>query len=93
MARLHQIVVAAAETTNLEELAAYLVEACRIVIASDNMPHRNFAVRFLCFQIAFAGDGDIEIKSYYKSILDFSQDNVDINEPEGEPSEPSRTSS
>lgn len=94
MARLHQLVVAAAETTNLEELGSILIEASQLARQQGQAPHTVPEVRFISFQIAFAGDGDMPHMTYYKSILDYCTDNEHNNTPKGEaPSEPTRQTS
>jgi hypothetical protein len=93
MARIHELAVLAADTTNLIDLSGYLVEATKLVIG-DMPPHTHPVVRLICHMIAFAGDGDLASPTYYKEILDYCVDNLETEKPEGElPREPDRKAS
>lgn len=85
MARLHELVVLTSESTNLLELSGFLMEAVQIVLDHPEKiaPHLHPCVRFICYQIAFAGDGDIKMHEYYKDILDYCVVNAEFEVPIG----------
>lgn len=94
MASRHALALAAGETSDLIELAHMLVGACEEVIAEEKQPFKDPAVRLMCFQIAFAGNGDLTLHPYYADAYEYcelmaSRDQVGIPFPEDKtPDEP-----
>jgi hypothetical protein len=94
MARIHQLTVMAGETTDLAVLAGLLAEAVTISREIEVAPYQNPMVRYICYKIAFSGDGDLPVHEYYRDILQFAMDNADFIDVQGkEPSEPTRQAS
>ena len=92
MATRHAIALAAGECNNLLELADMLIAACKEVIEENKPPYKDPAVRLICFQIAFAGNGDYHIHQYYEDVYNFcvatvmqDQQGVPIKEKPVEP--------
>lgn len=85
MARIHQLGIQSADNNNLLELAGYLAEAVTIVLEEGLSPHDHPIIRLISYQIAFAGDGDIELLEYYRQVLDYCKENADFEQPIGEP--------
>lgn len=94
MASRHALALAAGETSDLTELAHMLIGACEEVIAEEKQPFKDVAVRLICFQIAFAGNGDLTLYPYYADAYEYcemivSRDQVGIPFPEDKiPNEP-----
>lgn len=93
MAQRHALAIAAADTTDLLELADYLIHAVKEVNEEgDKPPFMDPAVRLLCFQIAFAGNGDIQFYQYYADVYEFCAATVAQDQlgfiPKDKPAEP-----
>lgn len=89
MARIHQLAVMSVENTNLMELASLLSEAVPLVIEANpnKQIHEHPAIRLICYNIAFAGDGDIPMHEYYRDVLEYCKDNAEFETEQGvEPS-------
>ena len=63
--------LAAVQTTDLIELSQMLVDSVKETIAEEKMPYRDPAVRLICHQIAFAGNGDVTFHTYYEDIVTY----------------------
>lgn len=94
MAQRHALALAAGETSDLIELSHMLIDACEEVISEEKYPFQDPAVRLICFQIAFAGNGDLTLHPYYADVYSFcevtiAQDQLGIPLPEDKkPNEP-----
>lgn len=76
MASRHAIALESQNTTDLALLAEMMVIAAREVQAEQKMPCNDVAVRLICFQIAFAGNGDIPFYQYYIDAYEFCEKTV-----------------
>lgn len=98
MAIRHMLALHAGDSSDLLELGEILTGAVKEVMEEGNCPpFKDPAVRLICFQIAFAGNGDIQFYPYYADIYNFcvaqvgrDQQGIPIkeklNEPKYEPS-------
>lgn len=84
MARIHQLAVMSIDNTNLLELASILIEA--VTILHDAVYPKPFhvhpAIRLICYNIAFAGDGDIPVHEYYRDVLEYCKANAEFDSPD-----------
>lgn len=72
MAIRHMLALHAGDTSDLIELAEILTGAVKEVMDEDKVsPYQDPAVRLICFQIAFAGNGDVPFYQYYADIHNF----------------------
>jgi len=94
MADRYRFAVAATQTPALLEHAKLLTGAVQEVVAEGGMPHMDPAVRLICFQIGFCGNGDLSAPGYYEEVYnycvakaqhaanaDFPQEIKDVNPP------------
>lgn len=85
MARIHQLAMMSVENTNLSELANILLEAVQAVIDANpnKLIHEHPAIRLICYNIAFAGDGDIPVHEYYRDVMEYCKDNAEFETEQG----------
>jgi hypothetical protein len=69
MALRHALALAAGETSNLIDLADILKQAVEDCIAAGEKPFKDAACRVICYQIAFAGNGDITFHPYWSAAF------------------------
>jgi hypothetical protein len=86
--------MAATQENNLLGLAKLLSGAVNECLTEGQMPHMDPAVRLICFQIAFAGNGDLSAPGYFEEVyhycqtkalhspnIDIPQENKDVKPP------------
>ena len=78
MSARHRYALAACNTGDLFDLAKLLTGAVQDAIAEGQMPPHDPAVRLICHQIAFAGNGDLSFHPLYQASWNFC--NTKVNE-------------
>lgn len=74
MAQRHVVALEAANSNDLIELADILIHAVKEVNdEGDKPPFKDPAVQLICFQIAFAGNGDIQFYQHYSDTHEFCE--------------------
>jgi hypothetical protein len=58
--------VNAVQTSDLKDLAAILIQSVEDCRREGVLPHLDSAVKLICYQIAFAGNGDSSFMSEYR---------------------------
>lgn len=94
MSERYRFAVLATQTTDLVELAKFLAGATQEAKLEGQMPHLDPAVRLICFQISFSGNGDLASNGYYDQVykyclakaenaanVDFLQETKDVKPP------------
>jgi hypothetical protein len=71
MSERFQYAMASVQNGNLIELARHLTGAVAECLRENQYPHHDPAVRFICFQIAFAGNGDNVAQTDYEKLYEY----------------------
>ena len=83
-----ELAVRAVEETDLLQLSMWLNEAVTECMVQGTAPHTDPAIMIMCYQIAFAGNGDVPDGAYYRGLLRKCQEKIDNPTVELEEYEP-----
>lgn len=67
----YRLAIMAMQTPNLMDHAKFLASAAQESANDGIMPHMDPAVRLICFQIAFTGNGDLSTPGYYEEVFNY----------------------
>jgi hypothetical protein len=92
----HTIAINSLNTNDLFVLSDMLKVAVQDAISHESPPYQDPAIRIICHQIAFAGNGDLPFMKYYKDAYSFCVRQLELeraNLPEKPDDKPSYTAS
>jgi len=67
----YRFAIAATQTHDLLQHAKLLTGAVQEIMTEGGMPHMDPAVRLICYQIAFCGNGDLTAPDYYEEVYNY----------------------
>lgn len=67
----YRFAVMATETPNLLDLSKLLSGSVQEALNEGQMPHMDPAIRLICYQIAFCGNGDLSAPGYFQEVFNF----------------------